>query len=627
MGTLGLIYQISRADFFERVRRVGFLIVLAATVGAGYLFVPPVDAGYRVLQLGEYRGIYNSAWIGLMFGLIAALHLPLAGFFLVKNTVERDRGTGVGEIIATSLVSKITYILGKWLSNLVILILILSVATLMAGVMQILRAEDTRVQVLTLVTPIWLMGLPVLAIAAAMSVLFETVSFLRGSLGNVIFFFLWLFSLAIVLSSAINEETGLAQVRNDLYGYTRQLVDIQQKVLTIDATADVGSSLINAGRDVEHTFVWEGSLWKSRVVLQRLVWGGISFILVWVAAIVFDRFDPAPVRVQRVSRPGFLILAIAVALTLLIPDLPSLERICWAGIALISLLIAFLPDRYLGIFRRLIGKKENGVLSHPSIRKKTQGKKNVHQVQLPNQKGECVNIEWNIKGEDFTEIPTIIQDRGQSESFASHKAYPSIRIFPYTPFGAEISLMLKGQHWFWWLGILGLNIACLFSPVVITERFLIPAIWCFPIFLWSQLGVRENRHNTSQMIFSSPHPVRRLLSSTWLAGFVLTLSLGMGGWIGFLLMGDVTRLLAWFLGCLFVPALALATGVWTHHERFFEVVYLFLWYMGLFEQVPSFDFVGITNEGITRGMPWIYFVLTLLLFGIAIAGRVRQVNH
>jgi hypothetical protein len=143
--TLRTLYHLARADFLERIRRYSFLIVLALTVLAGYLFVPPDGAGYLVLHLALRRGIYNSAWIGLMFGLIAALHLPLFGFYLVKNALERDRQTGVGQIIATTPIGKPVYVVGKWLSNLAVLCLILSVMTVMAVVMQLVRAEETTI--------------------------------------------------------------------------------------------------------------------------------------------------------------------------------------------------------------------------------------------------------------------------------------------------------------------------------------------------------------------------------------------------------------------------------------------------------------------------------------------------
>jgi len=298
-NTLHVLAHLTQADFLERFRRQSFLVIVATAVLAGYLFVPPVDSGYRVLQVGVWRGVYNSAWIGLMFGLIAALHLPFVGFYLVKNAVERDRQTGVGEIVATTPIHKLVYVLGKFLSNLAVLVLILAVMTLMAGVMQLVRAEERTLDVPALVAPIWLMGLPMLAIAAAMAVLFECTPFLRGGLGNVIYFFLWLITLISVVSAFAEEESGLAQPRNDPYGYTRQLADIQQQVLAVDPNAELGSGLIML-TDNKDTLLWEGPRWPVRVLGQRLAWTGIAAVLVAVAVAVFDRFDPA--RSKRPSR-------------------------------------------------------------------------------------------------------------------------------------------------------------------------------------------------------------------------------------------------------------------------------------------------------------------------------------
>lgn len=305
MIMLRKLYHLTRADFFERIRRNSFLIVLAITVFAGYLFVPPESAGYRVLQVGVQRGIYNSPWVGLMFGLIAAMHLSLVGFYLVKNVVGRDRHTGVGQVLATTPMSNLVYVVGKWLSNLVVLILILSVMTVMAVIMQIIRAEDTVVELWALLAPIWLMGLPVLAIAAAASVLFECVFFLQGSVGNVIYFFAWLFVLGFVMVGAIDEATGRAQSTNDIYGYTKQLADIQQQVLTLDPSADLGAGLIHTGKDIERKFAWDGIDWTGSMILGRGMWLGIALIVAVVAALPFDRFDPSRSRL-KIERPSLL---------------------------------------------------------------------------------------------------------------------------------------------------------------------------------------------------------------------------------------------------------------------------------------------------------------------------------
>jgi ABC-type transport system involved in multi-copper enzyme maturation permease subunit len=92
--------------------------------------------------LGEYRGVYTSAWIGVMVSLVTTTFLSLVGFYIVKNAVDRDRQTGVGEILASTPHSATAYLLGKFFSNFAVLTSMLGVLVLAAIAMQFLVAED-----------------------------------------------------------------------------------------------------------------------------------------------------------------------------------------------------------------------------------------------------------------------------------------------------------------------------------------------------------------------------------------------------------------------------------------------------------------------------------------------------
>ena len=102
MTTLYILYHLMRADFLERVRNYSFLVTIGLTIFLGYIFIPPLDAPYITVDLGGHRGIYNSAWVANVIALLSILFLSLAGFYIVKNVVERDEQTGVGQIIATT---------------------------------------------------------------------------------------------------------------------------------------------------------------------------------------------------------------------------------------------------------------------------------------------------------------------------------------------------------------------------------------------------------------------------------------------------------------------------------------------------------------------------------------------
>ena len=90
------VWHLALADFRDRVRSDGFLMVLGVTVFAAYLFVPPYGSPYATLVLGNHRGYYNSPWVGTLYGVVASVLLGLMGFYLVKSSVTRDYRTRVG---------------------------------------------------------------------------------------------------------------------------------------------------------------------------------------------------------------------------------------------------------------------------------------------------------------------------------------------------------------------------------------------------------------------------------------------------------------------------------------------------------------------------------------------------
>ena len=67
--------QIILADFKERTRRYSYLITLGFVLFFGYL----VNTGKYAIKLGEYRGEYNSAWVGSLMAMGTTTMLLFAG--------------------------------------------------------------------------------------------------------------------------------------------------------------------------------------------------------------------------------------------------------------------------------------------------------------------------------------------------------------------------------------------------------------------------------------------------------------------------------------------------------------------------------------------------------------------
>lgn len=289
------LYHLMHADFLERVRRPGIWLVAALGVGFGMLFLPPTDAQTLMVALGPWRSIYNSAWVGIVFGLLAVMVLPLFAFYPIKNSIGRDRQTRVGQIIATTPVSRPLYLLGKWLSNLAVLAILLLVLSAMALVMQLWRGEVIAIQPVQLLAPLWLLGLPVMALVAALALLFESVPLLAGGVGNVVYFFGWLFFLnGIMLPGLFRAQVGLIDPGADVLGVTRPLAALQTLAAQVDPAYSGHFNIAGAsyGR-IPSVTVWQGMDWTAAIAAERLAWLLAAVGLVLAISLVFDRFDPA----------------------------------------------------------------------------------------------------------------------------------------------------------------------------------------------------------------------------------------------------------------------------------------------------------------------------------------------
>ncbi|KOP67436.1 hypothetical protein AMS62_20975 [Bacillus sp. FJAT-18019] len=282
MEVFRTIYHIARADLLERIRQSSFLVILGITIMVAYFFVPPADGGYVTLYLDYYRGIYNSAWVGASVAISTTLFLSLFGFYLVKNSIKRDEQTGFGQIIASTSVSKLKYLIGKSISNFAILSMIVFVVVLITMIMQQVRGEVTRIELWNLISPFLLLTFPILAVVSALSVLFETWKPLNGIFGNVIYFLL--FIAFISSSDYIPFGTNIITDRmvNDL------------STLEPSYSGSFGMGILTLGEKSIRLFEWQGIHWTGSLIGQQLTLFLYAFLLVLAATVIFRRFQEVP---------------------------------------------------------------------------------------------------------------------------------------------------------------------------------------------------------------------------------------------------------------------------------------------------------------------------------------------
>jgi hypothetical protein len=284
---------LARADFLERVRRYSFLVMLGLVVFLGY----QTAIGNMALELGQYRGEFNSAWVGAMMSLIGTFFIGWFGFYMVKGSVSRDRETGVGQIMATTPLTRPLYMFGKWLSNFLVLMAMVAVLALAGLIIQLLQGENRQINLLAFLDPFFFIVTPLMALVAAAAVLFEAIPFLQGGLGNIVYFFAFIMFVPLFMENdtlknfPAFEPMGLGLLASEM----GKAVSAIHPDYNGDFT--LGGGMVGI---TTTTFTWNGIHWTAEFILARFSLIVLAIALTFVAALFFDRFDPSRTKLRSV---------------------------------------------------------------------------------------------------------------------------------------------------------------------------------------------------------------------------------------------------------------------------------------------------------------------------------------
>jgi len=524
MNRFRLMQQLVLGDFRERTRRYSYMLTLLGTLFFGYLVI----TGKYTVQFSEYRSIYNSVWFGSLMAVTCSMMLSLAGFYLVKKSISRDRRTQVGQIIAATPLTNFEYIIAKFFSNFMVLLSMTAVLAVMALMMLLFRNESGTVDLVAFSIPFFLITFPAMALVAAMAVFFDTVRWLRGSLGNIIYLFVA--EMLVVVGMLHN-------IFLDLGGINLFVKSVEAGVIQAYPGVKVAMQMgfIGIIEDIRmegtNTFVWSGIDWTMGTILLRLMWIGAAGCVLALAVPFFDRFDSAKMKAKN--------------------------------------------DR--------------------------------------NQAKETLS-EAAIKGGSRTAAISY----GQIDT-------PPARFSFAGMFQAELHLMLKGYHWSWYIIAAGLMAAQWIVPFDIARMYLVPLAMAWPLLIWSGMGNREIRHNTGDLLFSSPMPFRRQFPAVWLVGLAVALAAVGGMSLRSIMAGQWFYSASLLVGAVFISTLALAFGTISGSKKLFEVIYLIIWYVGSIDHVAALDLLGTTDEAVTAAKLVILSLLSVgLLFAAGLARRRQE---
>lgn len=534
MNNIRIICSIAVADFLDRIRNKGILITIMIIMYISYLFVPDKGAtAYFTLKISSggynYRGIYNSQWLGVLSTVCFIIVFSLIGFYIAKNCIKREINLGIGQISATSSVQKWKYIIGKVLSNVMYLSVTLIAVLVTIIMLQLVRGESSSINIVSYLLPYIVFIIPLIVIISTIAVIFEIIPFLRGTIGNIAYFFLW----AILIAKTMESNNSLRKF--DLTGVSTIVDKIIIAVKKI-VGADVDSMIGYVAEPFSNmkTFLWSEQWWELNLIPSRLLWILITLSVLLPFIIIFNRRDLA--KKVRLSKSN---------------------------------------------------KKKSSKLTKTNI---GNAKKDIVLTKYENSKNR-------------------------------------FRIFKMIYL--ELLKVSKGLPKFWYVFMISINIISIIfmNNNEIVRRLILPINWIMPLFLWSRFSIIEKSNNTECYTFACNFYRVNQFFTIILSGVIFTIFMNLGLIISFALKGSILSVVYIVLGSVFIIAMAFFIGSSVGNSTIYELIYIIIWYVGILNQMPYLDFLGITQNSQNMNVPFIFFIISVIMITLSYFQRVKRLKN
>ena len=283
------VAAIVRADVLVRFRRFSTLVIFLLLSASALMWVPDPATGRTLIQIGGRRALYNSASIGMATAMLASIFVGLFGFYVVSNAVRRDVMTRCGFVAASTQMRTHEYLLGKFAGNVVFLTTFMTGFMLAAMAMLVIRAE-APLQPLVFASQYAILIPSTIVFVSVMAILFESIPWLSGRFGDVVYFFFWATALGIVINALENGGSrSLLYFDFNGFGY---LFEFTKRVWHTKSLS-IGQSSFDATKPP----IVVSGLWLNREwFLMRVASTLTPLPLLGVALVFFHRFDPSRVR-------------------------------------------------------------------------------------------------------------------------------------------------------------------------------------------------------------------------------------------------------------------------------------------------------------------------------------------
>jgi len=263
-----------------------WVLLLIAPVAARYWIGTEQDTS-AVIAVQNMAPVMTSAVLGVTLGVVVStLLLPIA-FLYLRSNATRLQPWQVEEVTTGS---RIAVALGRFGADVAVLAGVLAAMTLAGWLIAWLVLPAGQVDIGLIALTLWLIAGPALMGVAAVRILFDSLGFTRGPLGEVFFYILWMASIVAPIASGTKGD-GFAYNLTDYPGFVQPLT---HTLPDGDTSLSIGSAEVGSKKIALDVMAGINS---PGYIASRLAWAGIALLIALLAGRVYAPHKP---RVRRI---------------------------------------------------------------------------------------------------------------------------------------------------------------------------------------------------------------------------------------------------------------------------------------------------------------------------------------
>jgi hypothetical protein len=298
--SLRRIGAIISADVRIRFRRLSTLVIFLLLSAMAYAWVPNPASGRTLMQVNGKRALYNSAAVGMATAALACIFIGLVGFYVISNAIGRDARSRCGFVIASTNVRSLEYLLGKFGGN-VVFLTTFTIGFMCSAMAMVLVRGEAPLEPFIFAKQYVLILPSTILMVSALALVFESIPFLSGRFGDVVYFFLWTAMLGVAASAIEHGGSPALYGPFDVSGLGYLMSTMRTHLHTTSIA--IGASDFNPHNGI---FVFPGLTLDREWIVPRLLSFLFPIPFIFLSLAVFHRFDPARVKQSARRRTGWL---------------------------------------------------------------------------------------------------------------------------------------------------------------------------------------------------------------------------------------------------------------------------------------------------------------------------------